>query len=62
MKSKPENILVIYSWSELWSMGPGKGSPDFYLSLKSLVDRFAQVVLVHPAGPDAPAGAPGEIE
>ncbi len=43
-------------------MGPGKGSPDFYLSLKSLVGRFTQVVVVHPAGPDALAGVPEGIE
>ena len=62
MRSVPERILVLYSWPGLWSMGPGKGSPDFYLSLKSLVGRFAQVVVVHPAGPDALAGAPEPIE
>ena len=61
MNSVPERILVLYSWSRLWSMGTDKGSPDFYLSLKSLVGRFAQVVVVHPAGTDALAGAPEGI-
>ena len=45
-------ILIIYSWPTLWSMGTGKGSPDFYLSLKALAGAFSRVVLVHPGGPD----------
>ena len=35
-------------------MGTGKGSPDFYLSLKALAGAFSRVVLVHPGGPDCP--------
>jgi glycosyltransferase involved in cell wall biosynthesis len=43
-------ILIIYTWKKLWSMGTGKGSPDFYLSLKALAGSFERVVLVHPSG------------
>lgn len=46
-------ILVIYSWKKLWSMGTGKGSPDFYLSLKALAGFFERVVLVHPASSES---------
>jgi len=46
-------ILVIYSWKKLWSMGTGKGSPDFYLSLKALAGSFERVVLVHPASSES---------
>ena len=31
-------------------MGTGRGSPDFYLSLKALAGSFERVVLVHPSG------------
>jgi len=62
LKGGPERILVIYSWPRLWSMGPGKGSPDFYLSLKSLVHRFAEVVVVCPTGKEKLPGAPQGVE
>ena len=42
-------ILIIYTWKKLWSMGTGKGSPDFYLSLKAFAGSFERVVLVHPS-------------
>ncbi len=40
--------LVIYSWPRLWSMGAGRGSPDFYHSLLSLTRAFDQVRVICP--------------
>ncbi|MBN2288783.1 MAG: hypothetical protein JXQ83_05575, partial [Candidatus Glassbacteria bacterium] len=62
MTGAGKRILVIYSWPKIWSMGPGRGSPDFYLSLKSLASVSERVVVVHPAGPEALAGAPESVE
>jgi glycosyltransferase involved in cell wall biosynthesis len=51
-----DRVLVVYSWDRVWSMGPGRGSPDFSLSLEALAARFKRVVLVHPAGTGGLAG------
>jgi glycosyltransferase involved in cell wall biosynthesis len=44
--------LVIYSWPRLWSMGTGRGSPDFYHSLLALTRVFDEVRLVCPRDKD----------
>ncbi|MEA2064362.1 MAG: glycosyltransferase family 4 protein [Gemmatimonadota bacterium] len=62
MKPGSGRILVLYSWPRLWSMGPGRGSPDFYLSLKSLAGRFERVKVVCPTGEKTLDGLPGGIE
>ena len=50
MAEPGKRILIFYTWDRLWSLGPGKGSPDFYLSLKALTSSFDKVLVVHPAG------------
>ena len=42
------SVLVIYSWPRLWSMGTGRGSPDFYHSLLALTRTSDEVRLVCP--------------
>ncbi len=46
-------VVVIYSWPRLWSMGSGRGSPDFYHSLLSLTRAFDEVRLICPRCADS---------
>ncbi len=45
--------LVVYSWPRLWSMGTGRGSPDFYHSLLALTRAFDTVRLICPRDKDS---------
>jgi glycosyltransferase involved in cell wall biosynthesis len=58
------NALVVYSWPRLWSLGDGRGSPDFYHSLLALTRACERVTVVHPLEPDSrfAAQAPPGIE
>ncbi len=46
-------VVMIYSWPRLWSMGTGRGSPDFRHSLLSLTRAFDEVRLVCPRCADS---------
>jgi len=53
----PRSALVIYSFSRLWSLGTGKGSPDFFHALCALTGAVERVTLVHPRRGESPIAA-----
>ena len=61
LEKQKEKVLIFYSWSDLWSMGKGRGSPDFSLSIEALAEAFEQVAIIYPAGGSNLDGLPKSI-